>query len=79
MSKNEDKRQLNIGIDPLKTPILYADGYAIGSNQNVVTFNFLQGMPSTSQKQVISRIALTKEQAKEFLKNLNDHIEKFEM
>lgn len=76
---NSNKQQVNVNIDPLKTPVYYADGYVISSNQHVVTFNFMQDTPNPSQKHVVSRVALTRAQAKELLRNLNDHIEKFEV
>ena len=75
----EQQKQINFMLDANKTPVMYADGYLIGSNQHVVTFNFAQAMPEPSQQNIISRVALTREQAKEFLKNLKDHIEKFEV
>lgn len=71
---------VNFNVDPIRTPIYFADGYLISSNENALTFNFLQSLPpNPTQQQIISRVALTRSQAKEFLKNLNDHIEKFEI
>jgi hypothetical protein len=32
-----------------------------------------------NQQNIVARVALSPPQAKEFLKNLNDHIEKFEV
>ncbi|MBW3569030.1 DUF3467 domain-containing protein [Candidatus Parcubacteria bacterium] len=77
--KDEKQQQINFSLDANKTPVLYADGYLIGSNQHVVTLNFAQAMPEPSQQNIVTRVALTKEQAKEFLNNLKDHIEKFEV
>lgn len=77
--KQQDSTQINFMLDANKTPVLYADGYLIGSNQHVVTLNFAQAMPEPSQQNIVSRVALTREQAKEFLKNLTDHIEKYEV
>jgi hypothetical protein len=76
---DKDQPTLNFGIDPHKTPIFYVDTYLISSNENVVTFNFAQATPDPSQQNVISRVAMTKQQAKDFVKNLGDHIEKFEV
>lgn len=70
---------INFSLDPNTTKVLYADGYVIASSEHVVVFNFAQALPDPSQQTIVSRIALTRAQAKEFLKNLSDHIEKFEV
>ena len=70
---------INFSVDPTRTKVLYADGYLLTSNEHVVVFNFAQAAPDPKQQTIVARIALTKAQAKEFLKNLNDHIEKFEV
>ncbi len=79
MANDKDQKKVNFNVDVNKVPVLYADGYLIGSNENVVTLNFSQAMPGAEQQNIVSRIALTRAQAKEFLKNLTDHIEKFEV
>ncbi|HET7673167.1 MAG TPA: DUF3467 domain-containing protein [Candidatus Saccharimonadales bacterium] len=73
------QKKVNFNINTDKVPVLYADGYLIGSNENVVTLNFSQAMPGTDQQNVVSRIALTRAQAKEFVGNLTDHIDKYEV
>lgn len=81
MSGTEDnnQKQVNFNINPDKVPVLYADGYLIGSNENVVTLSFSQAMAGADQQNVVSRIALTRAQAKEFIKTMNDHIDKYEV
>lgn len=79
MSENETEQELNFNIDPTKVPVLYVDAYMVGSNEHVLTFNFAQAFPGTNQQNVISRVALTLPQAKEFLSNLSDHIQKYEL
>ena len=74
-----DQNSINFTIDPNKSPVFQVDGYLIGSNEHTVTFSFAQNVLGSNQQNVISRVALTRSQAKEFLKNLNDHIEKFEV
>lgn len=78
---NDDKNHdhVNFNVDVNKVPVLYGDGYLIGSNDNVVTLSFSQAMPDPKQQNIVSRIALTRAQAKEFLKTLTDHIDKFEV
>lgn len=79
MADKDDQTQVNFGLDPNKTRTLYVDSYLIGSNEHVVTFSFAQALPDPAQQNIVSRVALTKAQAKEFLKNLHEHIEKFEV
>ena len=76
---NETNEQINFGVDPNAVPVLFAESYLIASNQQSVTLNFAQAVLDGQQQNIVARIAMTREQAKEFLKNLNDHIEKFEL
>jgi len=78
MSDSKDQ-QLNFNFDPAKVPVLYADTYLIGSNDNVVTLNFAQAVPGSNRQHVVSRVALTFTQAKQFVETLNDHIERNEL
>lgn len=79
MADNKNHDHVNFNVDVNKVPVLYADGYLIGSNENVLTLNFSQAVPGTEQQNIVSRIALTKAQAKEFVSKLTDHIDKFEV
>lgn len=80
MNKDDkSQQQVNFSINADKVPVLYADGYLIGSNENVMTLSFSQAMPDPKQQNIVSRVALTRAQAKEFVKNLTDHINKFEV
>lgn len=79
MADQDDQQPVNFGVDPNKVPLLFVESYLIGSNENSVTFNFAQPVLDGQQQNIVSRVAMTREQAKQFLKNLNDHIEKFEL
>lgn len=74
-----DTKQLNFSLDPNKSPVFFVDSYLIGSNNNAVTFNFAQNVTGSDAQNIVARVALTREQAKEFVLNLNDHIQKFEV
>jgi hypothetical protein len=78
MADNDDQ-QINFGVDPTKVPVLFVEGYLIQSNEHAVTLNFSQTVLDGQQQNIVSRVALTRGQAKDFLKSLNDHIEKFEL
>lgn len=75
----QDDQQVNFGVDPNKVPLLFVESYLIGSSENSVTFNFAQPVLDSQQQNIVARVAMTRDQAKQFLKNLNDHIEKFEL
>jgi hypothetical protein len=80
MAKDEQAQQeVNFNFDPNKTPVLLVDGYMIGSNENFVILNFSQAMIDGNQQNIVARLALLPNQAKEFVAQLNDHIEKFEV
>lgn len=72
-------QQVNFSVDPNVTPLLFVGSYLIGSDESSVTFNFGQPVLDSQQQNIVARVAMTREQAKQFLKNLNDHIEKFEL
>lgn len=74
-----EPQQINFNINPEKTPVLSVDGYLIGSNENFVTLNFAQMIPGSNQQHIVSRVAMTPSQAKEFLEKMSDHIQKFEV
>lgn len=79
MDDEQQKQQnINFSVNLDKTPVYYVDGFVIGSNPQAITLNFAQAVVSGEQQQIVARVAMTVPQAKEFLKNLNDHIEKFE-
>ena len=75
------KKQANINfnLNPNRTPVLYVDSYLISNNDHAVTFSFAQALPGPNQQNIVARVAMTKAQAKDFLKTINDHLEKFEV
>jgi len=77
--ESSDKKEVNLNLDPYKAPVMLADTYVISSNEHVVTFNFAQAFLDSTQQHVVARVALTRAQAKEFLKNLSDYVDRFEV
>ena len=77
--EEHDHDHVNFNVDMQKTPTLYVDSYLIVSNENAVTLNFAQAMPDPKQQNIVSRVAMSKNQAKDFVKRLQDHIDKFEV
>lgn len=74
-----DDASMNFSINPDQTPMFFVDTFLISSSEHALTINFAQVLPDGSQQQIVSRVAMTREQSKEFLKTLNDHIEKYEL
>jgi len=70
---------INFNVNPEKAPVLAVDGYLISSNDNFVTLGFAQAVPGSNHQHVVSRVAMSHRQTKEFLEKLSDHIQKFEV
>ncbi|HCM51563.1 hypothetical protein A3F65_03325 [Candidatus Saccharibacteria bacterium RIFCSPHIGHO2_12_FULL_47_16b] len=80
MADNTKKQaNINFNLNPNRTPVLYVDSYLISNNDHAVTFSFAQALPGPNQQNIVARVAMTKAQAKDFLKTINDHLEKFEV
>lgn len=73
MDKKEEQQQqnTNINLDPIRTPVLYADAVSIKSNESGIVLDFLQQVGPTNQYTVVSRIGISKDHAK----TLNEHLE----
>lgn len=73
--KNQDKLQsikpgINFGVDPVKTPVLYADAIRINSNPNGFVLDVAQSVGGTNQAVVVTRIGLSREHAKKLAEAL---------
>lgn len=64
--------QFNINLNPQQTPILYTDMVFMNVNEDGVTFDVCQKVANTNQLQVISRIGMSREHAKKFVKKLSE-------
>lgn len=67
---------IKIGVDPLRTPILYADAIRITSNENGFVLDVAQGIAGTDQAIVVSRIGLSKEHAKKLAEKIAEQVVK---
>lgn len=75
----ENKKELvspKINIDPLRTPILYADAIRINSNENGFVLDVAQGIAGTDQAFIVARIGLSKEHAQKLAALIADNIKK---
>ncbi len=69
--QEESQPSANLNVDPVRTPVLYADNVFMKSNENGMVFDFAQQIGASNQYTVVARIGLSKEHAK----SLVEHIE----
>lgn len=74
--ENKDQSSPRINIDPLRTPILYADAIRINSNENGFVLDVAQGIAGSNQAFVVARIGLSKEHAQKLAALIADNIKK---
>lgn len=72
--EKQQKAQLNIGVDPARTPILYADAIMITSSENGIVLDITQRVGSSNQASVVSRVGLSKEHANKLAEKLIEHV-----
>jgi len=78
-SKDDSKEsQINIGVDPNRTPILYADAIIIISSDNGIVLDVTQKIGPTNQAHIVARIGLSKEHAKKLGNKLLEQIQLIE-
>lgn len=79
MSDQKDtKNQINIEIDDLTAEGTYANLAIINHSVSEFVVDFVSIMPGRPKAKVKSRIILTPQHAKRFLKALNDNVQRFE-
>jgi hypothetical protein len=67
---------INLGIDPMRTPILYADAIRITSGENGFVLDVAQRVAGTNQAVVVARVGFSKEHAKKLSEKLAQHVVK---
>jgi hypothetical protein len=75
MQPNQRKIKLEMPKDPSST---YANTVMISHNKTEVFFDFIQIMPHDPRAKVQQRIIMTPTSAKQFLKAMQENIEKYE-
>jgi hypothetical protein len=75
---NNGDTTIHFNVDPHKTPVLMVDSTLISSNNRAFVLSFAQAVLEGQQQTIVARVGMGVEQAKSLLKDLNDHIEKFE-
>ena len=70
MDKNQEKNlQLNVNLDT--TPVLYTDNIIMNINEDGVVLNVGQILLGTNQMRIVSRVGMSREHAKKFVKELS--------
>jgi len=81
MSDNQNKPkqgQINIELDEAVAQGIYSNLAIINHSVSEFVVDFVRIMPGTPKSKVKSRIILTPQHAKRFLKALNENIKRFE-
>lgn len=71
MAKPQDlPSNINLNIDPVRTPVLYADIVYIKAGENGVVLDFAQQVGPSDQYTIVSRIGVSKDHAKRIIEHL---------
>jgi len=76
--KKPKKGQINIELEPDVAQGIYSNLAIINHSQSEFVVDFVSIMPGVPKSKVKSRIVLTPQHAKRFLKALNENVKRFE-
>lgn len=68
--QSPQEMQVNINLDT--TPILYTDNILMTTNEDGLVLDVAQKIGPSNQLRIVSRIGMSREHAKKFLKELNN-------
>ncbi|HZW77505.1 MAG TPA: DUF3467 domain-containing protein [Flavobacteriaceae bacterium] len=77
-NKNQKQGQINIELDENVAQGIYSNLAIINHSASEFVVDFVSIMPGVPKSKVKSRIILTPQHAKRFLKALNDNVRRFE-
>ena len=78
MSDSKNKKEINIELDQETAQGTYSNLAIINHSVSEFVVDFLNIMPGSPKAKVSSRIILTPQHAKRFVKALNDNVQRFE-
>ncbi len=67
---NRNSSEVIIDVNLDNTPILFTDNIFMTTNENGVVFDIMQKLGPTNKMRIVSRIGMSREHAKKFLKEL---------
>ncbi len=76
--KEQNQNQINIELDEKIAEGIYSNLAIINHSVSEFVVDFISMMPGTPKAKVKSRIVLTPQHAKKFLKALSDNVQRFE-
>ncbi|MCG2459659.1 DUF3467 domain-containing protein [Flavobacteriaceae bacterium F89] len=74
----ENQKQINIELDEKTAEGIYSNLAIINHSVSEFVVDFISMMPGAPKAKVKSRIVLTPQHAKKFLKALSDNVQRFE-
>ncbi len=74
----EEKRKIDIDLKPEIARGVYSTFTVITHSSSEFICDFIQALPGSPKPEVVSRIIMSPDHAKRFLKALQDNIEKYE-
>lgn len=69
--KSEEQNGINFNLNLETTPVLYTDNVRLTTNQMGVVLGFGQTVDTSNQVRIVTRIGMSREHAKLFLKELS--------
>ena len=66
----EQKVGVNFNVDPLRTPVFYADSVYIKSNNYGMVLDIAQQIGDTQQFNIVARVGFSKEHVRSLIENL---------
>ncbi len=76
--KEQKQKQINIELDEKMAEGVYSNLAIINHSVSEFVVDFISMMPGAPKAKVKSRVILTPQHAKKFLKALNDNVSRFE-
>ncbi|WP_445382713.1 DUF3467 domain-containing protein [Robiginitalea sp. IMCC44478] len=76
--ENKQQKQINIELDEQTAEGIYSNLAIINHSVSEFVVDFISIMPGRPKAKVKSRIVLTPQHAKKFLKALNENVQRFE-
>jgi hypothetical protein len=76
MDKSSEPKitSLNINLDAKQTPVLYTDNIFISTNEDGVVIDVGQKVGNTNQVQIVTRIGMSRNQAKKLAETLSKNL-----
>lgn len=68
--KKQAEQQIQVNVNLDTTPILYTDNIMMSTNEDGLVLDVGQKLGSTNQLRIVTRVGMSREHAKKFLKEL---------